>query len=96
LKKYNISYEGYQPYIITMNESELKRYLKSIDVDYDEFVEDIDNVILYDDMIRKDGLHDQYIYGGSTISKEVRTISYLAFQYKNNDEYIEGGDIKDK
>ena len=96
LKKYNISYEGYQPYIITMNESELKRYLKSIDVDYDEFVEDIDNVILYDDMIRKDGLHDQYNYGGSTISEEVRTISYLAFQYKNNDEYIEGGDIKDK
>ena len=30
LKKYNISYEGCQPYIITMNESELKRYLKSI------------------------------------------------------------------
>ena len=34
-----------------MSEKDLKNYLHSIDVDYDDFVADDDNVILYDNVI---------------------------------------------
>ncbi len=96
LKKYKQSAQGIQLFFVTMNEADLRSYLKSIDIDYNEFVEDIDNVILYDDIYREDGLHNQYVYSGATISEKIKKLPYRYVRVEVNSEYVENDSIKDK
>lgn len=96
--------------IIAMNETDLERYLKSIDIDYNEFISDVDNVILYDAV--KTVCYtstERLIYNGPIISEEIDKIPYVGTTFKENEiiienemtgesivdyEYIENGSIE--
>ncbi len=84
--------------IISMNEADLKNYLKSIGVSYDEFVADRDNAILYNS-VTTTGVaeNERLVYNGTFISDKVERIPYLCTLYEYReftfDEELLNGEI---
>ena len=69
---------------IYMSEKDLKNYLHSIDVDYDDFVADDDNVILYDNVINVMSIEEErLIYNDSALPENLEKLDYTCVLYDN-------------
>ena len=74
--------------LIVMDEDDLKSYLKSIDVDYNDFVADANNIILFDNYRSLDYTNEQrYVYEGSIYSDKLENINYQIIKYENVDDF---------
>ena len=86
-------------YIIAMTPEDLKRYLDKVDIDYDAFVADECNTILFDGDYVKDNstLRERYLYIGDkfnescdTFNIEIRfDLSMISDSYFENGKFVE-------
>ena len=81
----NIGHDvGHTVIPIYMSEKDLKNYLHSIDVDYDDFVADDDNVILYDNVINVMSVEEErLIYNDSALLENLEKLDYTCVLYDN-------------
>lgn len=93
-EKCNISH-SYNANLITMSEPDLREYLETVGIDYDEFVEKDNNVILFDGLgmtcYTDDG--ERMTYFGDLYNNNLTDIEY---QYEMVEEYDENGVIVSK
>lgn len=82
-------------YPVVMNESDLKKYLEAVDIDYEDFVSDKRNVILFDDF--RDEIKigsSEYIFKGDVYSDELSDIDYQLSKMKREQYQAEDGTIE--
>ena len=71
--------------IITMNETDMKAYFEKTGMDYDEFVSDKNNVILFDGTREVSYKNDErLVYQGDVINEKTKTLKYSSILYKEN------------
>ena len=71
--------------VITMNETDMKAYFSKIGIDYNEFVADKDNIILFDGL-KEIGYNEdeRLVYNGDLINDELETLKFSFELYDEN------------
>lgn len=82
-KVYDEHEEDIYSALLVMNEEELKKYLQSVKIDYEEFVSDKDNVILFDEFTESVWSYgSEQIYTGHIYSESIKDIQYRFIRNK--------------
>lgn len=79
----DLTYPGPDITLVSMNEEDLKGYLESIGISYEEFVADKDNVILFDGM--KYNVYteeERLVYFGDVLNSDLKALSYSCVLYE--------------
>lgn len=75
--------EHIYPSLLVMGEEDLKKYLQSVGLDYEEFVSDKDNVILFDEFTESSWIYDnEQNYTGHVYNESLENIEYRIVKNK--------------
>lgn len=73
--------------LVVMSDSDLKAYLKSVNIDYDDFVSDDNNIILFNRCkLWQIVDSSRYTYDGPLYSDELKTIDYEIVKYSEMED----------